>query len=190
VAFTLAPRGALDRSDLRARLTIEGGVGPTEYLRLAFRTDGSVPIPVGHLRLRTTAGLATSGLPKARSFAIGGRGTLPAERFRGYGGRAVLTTQLEWRFRVPVPSIGLGPFASTGNRAILAPFAGIGWAGGAIDGVDWQPIDGARPVVGVALELLQNLLRLELGTALRAPPGGTRQLRLTLDVSPEWWPIL
>jgi hypothetical protein len=190
VAFTLAPRGALDRSDLRARLTIEGGVGPTEYLRLAFRTDGRVPILVGHLRLRTTGGVATSGLPKARSFAIGGRGTLPAERFRGYGGRAVLATQLEWRISVPVPSIGLGPFASTGNRAILAPFAGIGWAGGDIDGVDWRPSDGARPVVGVALELLQNLLRLELGTALRAPPGGTRQLRLTVDVAPEWWPIL
>jgi hypothetical protein len=190
-SFTLAPRGSLDRSDLRARLTIEGGVGPTEYLRIALRSDGSVPIPVGHLRLRTTAGWASSGLPKARSFAIGGRGTLPAERFRGYGGRTVLATQLEWRLSVPVPSIGLGPFASTGNRAILAPFVGVGWAGGAIEGVDWQPTDGvARPVVGIALELLQNLLRLELGTALRDPPGGTRQLRLTVDVSPEWWPIL
>jgi hypothetical protein len=190
VAFTLAPRGGLDRSDLRARLTLEGGTGPTEYLRLAFRTDGSVPIPVGHLRLRTTAGLATSGLPRARSFAIGGRGTLPAERFRGYGGRAVIATQLEWRFAVPVPSIGLGPFASTGNRAILAPFVGVGWAGGSVEGVTWQPINGVRPVVGVAIELLQNLLRLELGHALRDPPGGQAKLRLTVDVSPEWWPIL
>lgn len=190
LAFNLAPRGGLDRSDLRARLTVEGGTGPTQYLRLALRTDGSVPFLLGHLRLRNNLGLATKGLPKARSFAIGGRGTLPAERFRGYGGRAVLATQIEWRFPVPVPSIGLGPFASTGNRAILAPFAGIGWAQGAIEGVDWQPINGARPVVGVALEVLQNLLRLELGMALRNPPGGNRQVRLTLDVSPEWWPIL
>ena len=46
------------------------------------------------------------------------------------------------------------------------------------------------------IELLQNLLRLEIGTVLRnrdllidgAHPR--RLIRMTVDVSPEWWPIL
>ncbi len=186
-ALALAARGGLDRSDLKAQFGLEAGTGATDYLRISFRSDGSVPIPVGHLRLRTLAGLATAGLPKARSFAVGGRGTLPSEKYRGYGGRRVFTTQLEWRLSVPVPAFGLGPFATTGNRAILAPLFGVGWAGGAIDGLDWQSSRGARPVVGIAAELLQGLVRFELARPLR---GADAKLRLTVDVSPEWWPIL
>jgi len=188
--ISLAPRGAVDRGDLKLQFGLEAGSGPTQYLRATFRSDGSVPVPLGHLRLRTIAGVATPGLPKARSFAIGGRGTLPAETFRQWGGRRVASGQIEWRVRVPVPEIGIGPFASTGNRAILAPFVGVGWAGGTIEGVGWRSSDGARPVAGVAIELLQNLLRLELATPLRERPEKARRWGLTVDVSPEWWPIL
>jgi hypothetical protein len=188
--FTLAPRGAVDRGDFRMYLGLEAGMGETEYLRASFRSDGRVPVPLGHLRLRTIAGLATSGLPKARSFAIGGRGTLPAETFRQWGGRRVLSGLLEWRIRVPIPAVGMGPFASTGNRAIVAPFVGVGWAGGTIEGVGWRASEGARPVAGVAIELLQNLLRLELATPLRERPDRPRRWGLTVDVAPEWWPIL
>ncbi len=195
-SVTLAGRGAIDRSDLKATFGLELGTGETEYIRANLRTDGSIPAPLGHLRLRTLAGMATSGLPRARSFAIGGRGTLQPEPIRGYGGREVLALQLEWRLRVPVPSVGLGPFASTGNQVTIAPFAAVGWAGGEIAGLQWRSSQGARPVVGVALELLQNLLRLEIGTVLRdrnlvIDGKRTRRLiRFTIDVAPEWWPIL
>jgi hypothetical protein len=194
--FLLAPRGSVDRADLKAYFAVEGGVGQSEYIRAAFRSDGIVPIPLGHLRLRTILGLASSGLPKARSFAIGGRGTLPGETFRAWGGRHIASSQLEWRVGIPVPEVGLGPFATTGSRAILAPFAGIGWAGGDMEGVDWRSTHGGRPVVGVALELLQNLLRLEIATVLRDRnlvvngQQPRRKLRLTIDIAPEWWPIL
>ena len=188
--FAMAPRGSVDRGDIRLHLGVEGGTGPTQYLRLSFRSDGSVPTPIGHFRLRTIAGVATPGLPKARSFAIGGRGTLPAETFRQWGGRRVIAGQLEWRLRVPVPAIGIGPFATTGDRAIFAPFVGVGWAGGTIEDVGWRSSEGARPVAGVAIELLQNLLRLELATPLRERPETPRRWRLTVDVAPEWWPIL
>src|ERR1041385_7446661 len=80
--ISLAPRGALDRADLKLRLALEGGaaaIGGSSYVRASFRSDGSVPIPVGHLRLRTIAGWGSRELPKARGFVIGGRGTLPAE---------------------------------------------------------------------------------------------------------------
>jgi hypothetical protein len=186
-ALSLAARGGLDRSDLKALLGAEAGTGESDYLRVSLRTDGSVPIPVGHLRLRTLVGIATTGLPKARSFAIGGRGTLPSEQYRGYGGRRVFTSQLEWRLSVPVPAFGLGAFATTGNRAIIAPLFGVGWAGGAMEGLDWQSSHGARPILGIAAELLQGLVRFELARPLR---GSDAKLRLTVDVSPEWWPIL
>lgn len=188
--FTLAPRGAVDRGDFRLHVGLEAGLGETEYLRASFRSDGRVPVPLGHLRLRTIAGLATQGLPKARSFAIGGRGTLPAETFRQWGGRRVLSGLLEWRVRVPIPAVGMGPFASTGNRAILAPFVGVGWAGGTIEGVGWRASEGARPVAGVAIELFQNLLRMEVAIPLRERPEKPRRWGLTVDVAPEWWPIL
>ncbi len=196
MAVTLAGRGAIDRSDLKATFGLELGAGKTEYLRANLRIDGNVPAPLGHLRLRTLAGLATQGLPKARSFAIGGRGTLQPEPIRGYGGREVIAVQLEWRLGVPVPAVGLGPFASTGNRAIIAPFIAVGWAGGEIEGLQWRSSHGARPVAGIALELLQNLLRLEIGTVLRdrnlliEGKRPRRLIRLTVDVAPEWWPIL
>jgi hypothetical protein len=183
----LAARGALDRSDFRGSLGVEVGSGPTDYLRVTLRTDGRAALPLGHLRVRTLAGLGSPGLPRARSFTIGGRGTLPAEQYRGYGGRRVFAAQAEWRLSVPVPALGLGPFATTGNRAILAPLFGIGWAGGEIEGLDWVNSDGPRPVVGVAAEVFHGLLRFELARRLR---GGEGQFRLTLDVSPEWWPIL
>ena len=191
-ALTFGARGALDRSDLKATIGLEGGVGETEYLRLSFRSDGSIPLGggLGHFRVRTTAGLATAGLPRSRSFAIGGRGTLPAERFRGYGGRRVATLLAEWRIPVPAPAIGLGPFANTGNRAILAPLFGIGWAGGAIEDLPWGSSNGPRPVAGVALEVLHGLIRFELAHPLRQVEGQGARLRLTVDISPEWWPIL
>ena len=97
---------------------------------------------------------------------------------------------------MPVPAVGLGPFATTGRRAMLAPFLGIGWAGGALEGVDWGSSKGSRPVAGVAIELLQNLLRLEIATVLRDRDvlfngqRPRRKLRLTIDIAPEWWPIL
>ena len=188
--FTLAPRGAVDRADLRMQLGLEAGTGPTEYVRATIRSEGTVPIGFGHLRVKTHAGIATPGLPKARSFAIGGRGTLPAETFRQWGGRRVAAGLLEWRLRVPVPAVGIGPFATTGDRAIFAPFVGVGWAGGTIEGVGWRSSEGARPVGGVALELLQNLLRVEIATPLRERQETPRRWRMTVDVSPEWWPIL
>jgi hypothetical protein len=195
-ALTLAARGAIDRSDLKATFGVELGAGETEYIRANLRTDGSTPVPLGHLRLRTLAGVATLGLPKARSFAIGGRGTLQPEPIRGYGGRKVLALQLEWRLRVPVPAVGLGPFASTGKQVIVAPFIAVGWAGGEIADLQWRSSRGARPVAGIAVELLQNLVRLEIGTVLRDRDQlidgehPRRLVRVTVDVAPEWWPIL
>jgi hypothetical protein len=97
---------------------------------------------------------------------------------------------LEWRIPIPAPAIGLGPFANTGNRATIAPLFGVGWAGGPIDSLPWGSSSGARPVAGVAVELIHGLLRLELARPLREVVGEGAKFRLTVDISPEWWPIL
>jgi hypothetical protein len=99
----------------------------------------------------------------------------------------VAVAHLEYRVPVPVPAIGLGAFASTGRRAILAPFVAAGWAGGPIEGLPWGESRGVLPVAGVAAEVLQQLLRIEAAVRLRAP---VFDVRFTVDISPEWWPIL
>ncbi len=85
-----------------------------------------------------------------------------------------------------VAAIGLGQFASTGKRAIIAPFVGVGWAGGTMPGLTWVASDGARPVVGIAGEFLQGLVRIEAGKRLR----GRGPILITADIASEWWPIL
>ena len=173
------------RSDLHGALRVEGGTGPTDYLRgaLAARWTRSVGPTEVMGRLYGVAG--TEGMPAYRAMAIGGRGTLVGEPFRAFGGRRALLAHAEWRFEVPAPAIPLGSFASTGATATLAPFAAVGWAGGEVAGMPWDPDGGARPVAGVALELFMRLIRVEAGVALR-----TGHFGVTVDVSRDWWGAL
>jgi hypothetical protein len=130
-------------------------------------------------------GWASGGAPAWRTFAIGGRGTLPGEPFRAYGGRRMALAHLEWRFEVPAPAISFGSFASTGHRATVAPFVAAGWADRPPDVVPWTASDGVRPVAGVALEWLMHLVRLETGVGLRDGRVG-----VSVDVGRAWWGIL
>ena len=173
------------RSDLHGALRLEGGTGPSDYLRGALEARWTRAIGPTALvgRLHGLAG--TSGMPAYRAMAVGGRGTLVGEPFRAFGGRRGLLAHAEWRFEVPVPAIPLGSFASTGATATLAPFAAVGWAGGGVEGMPWDPDGGARPVAGVALELFMRLLRVEAGIALR-----TGHFGVTVDVSRDWWGAL
>ncbi len=171
--------------DLSGALGVELGDGPTSYLRLAF--DGRWIAPLGRTRLLFSgrAGWGTAGLPAYRSFVLGGRGTLVGEPFRAYGGRSFALGRLEWRVDLPVPSLRLGSFVSTGPTVTLAPFVAAGWSDRPYAGLPWGATDGVRPVAGVALELFYRLLRLEAGYGLR-----TGHLGLTVDVHPDWWGVL
>jgi hypothetical protein len=130
-------------------------------------------------------GAGTEGLPAHRGFAIGGRGTLPGEPFRAYGGKSVALAHLEWRFQAPVPAIRLGSFASTGSSVTLAPFFAAGWADRPFVGLPWADSDGIRPVAGLALEWFMRLLRVEAGLGLR-----DGRLGITVDVSRDWWQVM
>ena len=129
--------------------------------------------------------MGSAELPRYRSFAIGGWGTLLGEPFRAYGGRRYALGQLEYALPIPFPALPLGSFVSTGNRATLAPFVAAGWAGEGVAGVPWRPSGGIRPVAGVALEWFHGLIRVAGGMALR-----TGHVGVSVDLSREWWDIL
>jgi hypothetical protein len=173
------------RGDLQARLMLEGGDGPRDYLRIGGEGRWSLELGRSQLLLHGYAGAGTTALPPHRSFVLGGRGTLLGEPYRAYGGRTVALTQIEWRFDVPAPALALGSFASTGRRATVAPFVALGYTDRPIAGLPWRETDGVRPVAGVALELFMRLIRLEVGVGLRRGDVG-----VTLDVNRDWWGLL
>ncbi len=177
--------GVLGQSEWSGRVMVEAGTGPAGYGRAAFRLGWVRPFGSHALAVEMEGGSGTAELPRYRGFVFGGRGTLPGEGYRAFGGRTIALARAEWRIEVPVPSLRLGTFATTGPTAMLAPFIGLGWAGRAQPGVPWVGSAGVRPVVGVAGEFFMHLIRLEAGWALR-----TRHFGVTLDLSRAWWSIL
>jgi hypothetical protein len=185
--LSLARRpGTVERIGASGLVTVEVGSGEgARYLRASSAVRIALPIGMTELVARGTGGWGSRDLPRHRTWVAGGRGTLPGESFRAWGGRYAAWGTVEWRVGVPFPAVGLGPFASTGRTLIVAPFVGAGWAGGAVTGVPWQPSPGVRPVVGVGLEWFHRLLRADVALGLREP-----QVQVIVDVRRDLWPIL
>ena len=180
-----ASGGIAVRRDLQGRLSLEGGEGASDYLRVTAEGRWLVSLGASELLTRAYLGAGTDGLPPHRSFVLGGRGTLAGEPFRAYGGRTAALAQVEWRLDVPVPAIPLGSFASTGSTMVVAPFLSAGYAGRPIAGLPWGRTAGIRPVAGVAVEWFMRLIRVEGGIGLRDGRFG-----VTIDVSRDWWGLL
>jgi hypothetical protein len=186
-------RAAVERSsgglalhrDLQGRVALEGGEGPTDYLRATAEGRWLAALGGTELLTRAYLGVGTGGLPRHRGFAIGGRGTLLGERFRAFGGRTTVLAHAEWRFQAPVPAIRLGSFATTGSTMTVAPFLAAGWAERPFEDLPWRGSNGIRPVAGLAIEWFMRLLRVEAGVGLRDGRFG-----LTVDVSRDWWQVL
>ena len=172
-------------NDLLGSVRIEGGSGPTDYVRAVIEGRILAALGGGQVLARVHGGLGSAGMPAYRSFVLGGRGTLVGEPFRGFGGRRAALAHLEWRIEAPVPAIPLGSFASTGRRMTLAPFVAVGWADRTPDAMPWEPSDGLRPVVGLAAEWFMRLIRVEAGVALR-----TGEIGVTVDINRDWWGAL
>lgn len=170
---------------VRGAVGAEVGVGDSSWGRLDGRVEAEWPGAGGAWRLALQAGVATAGVPARRSFQAGGPGTLLGEPFRAFGGRALLVVRAERLWSVPGPTVGLGPFGRTGPTMLVGPFAAAGGAFGSVPG-PWQPGQGLRPVAGLAAELFDRTLRIEVGQALR----GGRGPQVNVDVVKRWWPIL
>ena len=180
--------GFAARTSLGGVLSLEGGdrVSPGPgYLRAVLQGELGVAIGTTSLRAQLYAGAGTDSLPAYRSFVLGGRGTLPGEPYRAYGGTRMALGRLEWRVDVPAPAIALGSYASTGHTLTLAPFVAAGWASRPPPGMPWAGTDGIRPVAGLAAEFFMRIIRVEAGVGLRGGGFG-----LSVDVNRDWWGIL
>jgi hypothetical protein len=180
-----ASGGIAVRHDLQGRLALEAGEGAGDYVRATVAGRWLAGLGGSEILSRIYLGAGSDRLPLHRSFAIGGRGTLPGEPFRAYGGRTVGLAQLEWRFEAPVPALRLGSFASTGSSVTVAPFVAAGYSARPPAGSPWGPTGGLRPVAGVALEWFMRLIRVEAGVGLR-----DGNLGVTVDVNRDWWGLL
>jgi hypothetical protein len=185
VTFRQGAAGVGLAQDLYGEARLELGDGPTQYFRVTAEVTGITALGGRALVARGYLGWGSEGLPTYRSFVLGGRGTLLGEPFRAYGGRSILLLQVEWRPTISVPAVGFGTFASTGSDLVIAPFVAAGWSDRAIPGTTWRATNGVRPVVGVGIEWLMNLLRLDVGVGLL--DGG---VQVTFDVTRGWWPLL
>ncbi len=185
VALERASGGIAVGRDFQGRLSVEAGEGAGEYVRITAEGRWLATAGPGQLLSRLYLGAGTERLPGYRSFVLGGRGTLLGEPFRAYGGRSMALGQVEWRLEAPVPAVPLGSFASTGRTVTVAPFVSLGWAERPIPGLPWDGTDGIRPVLGVAVEWLMRLIRVEAGVGLRGGGFG-----VSVDVNRDWWGVL
>ncbi len=185
LTLTREAAGMAARRDLSGQLSLEGGFGPTDYLRASAALRWQAPLGAGAVRVLAYGGVGGDGLPAYRSFVMGGRGSLVGYPFREFGGRSLALGHAEWRFTLPAPAIPLGTFASTGRTFVLAPFIGTGWSERAVSGTPWSASDGLRSTAGLATEWFMGLIRLEGGVGLR-----DGLFEVTLDITREWWNIL
>jgi hypothetical protein len=185
LTFERASGGIAVRHDLQGSLNLEAAEGPRGFVRAAGEGRWLAPAGPGQLLARAYVGWGSDGLPAYRSFVLGGRGTLPGEPFRRFGGRTALLGHVEWRLDVPFPAIPLGPYVSSGRTVTLAPFVAAGWTKRPLAGTPWRGTAGLRPVAGLAAEWFMRLIRVEAGVSLR-----TGEFGLTVDISRDWWGIL
>jgi hypothetical protein len=186
LAVRRSSEGFAVRHDLHWDATLEAGRtdGGGTYLRLAAR--GHVLVPAGATRLlvRAQGGAASAGLPAHRAFVLGGRGTLLGDDFRRFGGRRTALLHLEWRVPVPFVAVGAGPYARTPRTITLAPYAAVGWAGGAVAGTPWVAAPGARITLGLGVEWL-GVFRWEAGWGAESHRVG-----FAFDVTRDFWAVL
>jgi hypothetical protein len=180
----LAPSFTTGRS-LSGRLDVEGGSGTSGYLRAYGEGRWHLPVGSGWLVARASAGIGTADLPAQRAFVLGGRGTLLGEGFRAYAGRQEAWGSLDLRLPVGVPEIPLGSYAGTGRSITLVPFVAAGWTGAARWPELGRSARGVRPVVGLGLEWLHDLMRVDVGYGLRTGAFGG-----SFDISRDFWGIL
>ncbi|MBI2615827.1 MAG: hypothetical protein HYW52_09170 [Gemmatimonadetes bacterium] len=154
--------------DVGFELQAEGGLGDTaRYVRL--RGDGRVEVPLGStaMRLHGWAAWGSRDLRPDRAFVWGGRGPEGCNASVRCGGRYGAGGGAEWRVRVPFPELPLGSLVSTGGYVVVAPFVRGAWVDGVVGGAPWVASGGLRPVTGIGIEWLHQLVRLELGVDLQ-----------------------
>ena len=144
--------------------------------------------PVGDDRLAiliSGGAVGASGeRPPQEMIYFGGPVSSPGYAFHELVGKAGVTSRIEWRTHVPAPAIALGRFGRIPGVATLAPFVQATALDRAISADVAHP-NGVYPAVGVALQPLLDLLRLQVARGLR-----NGRWTFNMDVSREFWSIL
>ncbi|MFQ5703507.1 MAG: hypothetical protein ACE5HT_05730 [Gemmatimonadales bacterium] len=163
-----------------------GGRAGWGYVRVLGSVTATARIGATSVVLNGTGGWGSRGLPRHRSFVLGGRGTLVSQPFRIWGGRRSVLGTVAWRIGIPFVGVPLGAMATASDEIVVAPFARLGSAGGRLtDPVPWRSSHGARFELGTAVEWFHGLLRAELATSPRDGSFG-----ITLDIRRDLWGIL
>jgi hypothetical protein len=144
------------------------------------------PFESGRLVLQTWGGLvhADGEVPPQELLYFGGPVSAPGYAFHELASVGALSQRVEWRMRIPAPSIDLGRFGRVPGSATLAPFVQGTFMRRAPD-VAPDRATGVYPSVGVALLPIFDLLRLQLARGVRH--GGWS---FDIDVTRDFWPIL
>ncbi|MES2306843.1 MAG: hypothetical protein V4558_15170 [Gemmatimonadota bacterium] len=158
--------------------------GDRDWGRIAVDGRTSTSFGAGALQLHLLGGIGTRELPGYRTFVAGGRGTLPGLPFRALGGRRLALIDLGWIRPITVPSPPIPNAQRIRLPSAFGPFVAAAIAGGG-PSVIGEASGRVEPVAGLRLDLWGPLLRIEAGAALR-----TGHVGITLDVHPDWWPVL
>ncbi|MDX2208576.1 MAG: hypothetical protein SFU57_13145 [Gemmatimonadales bacterium] len=170
---------------LIARLAAEAGVGGGGWQRLAARMSGDFPMGSGRFDWVVGGGFGSRRLPPYRGFVLGGQGSLPGVGFRAIGGRRAADATIAWLVPVALPSPPIRVLRGAALTSRVGPFLAAGVAGGQIGETRWNGGGVIHPVLGLRTELWGPSLRLDLGVALR-----TRDVGITVDLHPSWWPVM
>jgi hypothetical protein len=176
------PSFAVNR-DFSGRIDVEGGLGPSDYLRTFAELRWQLPVGATSFLVRGAVGATQGNLPDHRAFVLGGRGTMLGEPFRGRRGARMAWGSAEWQIPVGIPEIRMGSFAGTGRRLTLAPNVAVGWTGGLVSGTG--PATGADVSFGLGASWLHDLLRFDAGYGISSHRFG-----FSVDVSRGFWDIL
>ena len=126
--------------------------------------------------LDASAGLASSRAPDQAMFLLGGRGTLPGHRYRGFIGSRYWLIRAEGTHPVRYPWVSLRTLVAAGQARLSGP-PPEGW-----------PVTGSggvRGSLGLGLSLAWDVLRLDVVRGIR---GGDWEL--TFSVDPQFHPWL
>lgn len=165
-------------------LDAEGGSGDRRWARLVGEARLGRLLGPGALEVHVMGGLGTSGLPGYRSFVLGGRGSLPGVAFRSVGGRRAGLLNVGWLLPVGLPGPPIPNVRRIRLPSVVGPFLAAGVAGGELP-LPWRATGRIESVAGLRADLWGPLLRLEAGVSLR-----TGHIGVTLDIHPDWWPVL
>jgi len=78
----------------------------------------------------------------------------------------------------------MGSFARIPTSLTVAPFVAAGWTDASLAGTPWVVTGDPRVTAGMAFEWL-GLMRLEVGYGTQ-----TKEVRVSFDLTRDFWPIL